>query len=113
MRQGRLGIVGFAIGIMNFVLASAVAASLLTKYVAGTMEEASGIVMWSGFIIAMTVITALVGFMLSLGGLFEKDRRHLFASMGLILNTLYGCLGAGIYLLQPADIDPLGGAAMG
>jgi hypothetical protein len=85
------------LGIASFVLSLLTVAGVIGFYLAVTAAVARGVVdaanppaglLAAGMVFLVSVLVALIGISLGIAGLVQKNRRHVLAWLGLVLNSL-------------------------
>jgi hypothetical protein len=98
--QSGIGIASFICGIVSlFLFAGAIGVVLVTVVRIGNARHPpQALVALTGLMIVASGFIALLGTGLGIGGCCQRDRKKVFAILGLVINLVLLMVGAGIML---------------
>jgi hypothetical protein len=101
LRQSGMGLASFILAILSGVLlvVSVVAAGVLATRSGGTLDEKSVAAMAAGLGIILGLVMNLVGTVLGIVALMQRDRKKVFAILGLTFNVLLLLMVGGLMIV--------------
>jgi hypothetical protein len=97
MKHSKFGIASFVTALLSALLIFIlfIVAGVLETTTPGGMDEKSAAAMIVGLVLFAFLFLSLISAGLGIGGLFEKDRKKIFAILGVIFSllTLLGTIG--------------------
>ena len=101
MKHSRLGIASFIVSLVTlllFFLIILIAGVYATNNPGAIEQEMSPFLIFIGFITIFALLLCLVGIGLGIAGALQKDRKVVFAVLGLIFNAVifFGAIGLAI-----------------
>lgn len=101
LKHSGLGISSFVISLVSVVIMFVlfVFSALMYAESGGAMDETAPQVVMLGLFIIITLLLSVVGLGLGIGGLFQKERRKLFAILGSCFSGSLIVITIGVMIL--------------